>query len=70
MVKASTPMLKREGGEAVDRHDLAHVGLGDRHVGRRERHSAGEGEIDEIPIDGLRRCAGNSSPRQPTSGFM
>ena len=28
--------------------------FGDRHVGGRERHSAGEGEIDEVPIDGLR----------------
>ena len=30
--------------------------VGDRHVGRLERHSEREGEIDEIPIDRLRRA--------------
>ena len=54
MVKAMHADVEGERGEAVDRHDLAHVAFGDDHVGRRERHAAGEGEIDEVPIDRVR----------------
>ena len=62
--------VERERGEAMDGDDLAHVRLGDRHVGRRECHPAGEREIDEIPIDRMRQCRGNSRPTQPASGLV
>src|SRR6185503_20435563 len=43
-----------EGGEAMEGDDLADTPVGHFDVRRRERHPAGEGEVDEIPIDGLR----------------
>ena len=51
-------MLNAKRGEAMECDDLPNSLVGDFDVRCRERHSAGESEIDEIPIDRLRLFPG------------
>ena len=65
MVNASTPMLKTNAARqcrVTNRRMWVSVTITSEVC---ERHAAGEGEIDEVPIDGL-AVRGNSSPTQPT----
>ena len=64
MVKASTPMLKTNAARQWTVTTLRMCWSRDLHVGRLERHPAGEGEIDEVPITGL-GVPGKSRPTQP-----